>query len=1051
MHINVNDDQGQSWSRDVDVTADADGNITDSFNLPDWFVATYAVKATGASGAVATANFTDADTTTTTLQSSLNPSALSQSVTFTAKVLRTALNTAVTVGSVKFGTGGNCTGGFTQLQAGQTPNASGEVTYTTSTLPSGTTTIRACYVGTGGSSGTQDSFATLDQAVNATQDQTITFAQPPSPRSFGDTFNVAPTASSGLAVSVSASGGCTATVAGGGGYDVTMTSGTNDCVLTASQGGNASYNPAANVQRTVQAQKANQTITVGTPAPASAVYDTSFTVAATASSGLAVSYSSTGVCSNVGPIFTMTSGTGTCTVEYNQAGNNNYNAAAEVTNSATAAKANQATLSVTAPSAGTFGQFYEMTASGGSGDGALSFSVVAGSTGCAIVTAVGPHQGELEITNGSGTCKTTAHKAGNANYNPADSAEHTVTVSKANQTITVGTPAPASAVYDTSFTVAATASSGLAVSYSSTGVCSNVGPAFTMTSGTGSCTVKYNQAGNTNYNAAPEETADVTAEKADQATLSVTAPSAGTFGQFYEMTASGGNGTGALSFDASGSACEIPTSGPDAGKLAITSGTGTCKITAHKAGDDNYNPADSAEHTVTVSKANQTITVDTAAPASAVYDTSFTVAATASSGLAVSYSSTGVCSNVGPIFTMTSGTGSCTVKYNQAGNANYNAAAQITEDVTAEKADQTITLNGVPATKVYLGTFTPSATSDSGLTVAITRQRRLQPQQRHRRRHDDQRHRHLHRARQPGRQRQLQRRPRRDGRRHSRKGRPDDHAQRRPRQQGLPRHLHAERDLGLGTRGRDHGQRRLQSQQRHRRRHDDQRHRHLHRARQPGRQRQLQRSRPGHRRRHGREGEPDDHRRYAGSGERGLRHLVHGRRDRQLRARGQLQQRGRLLQRRPGLHDDQRHRHLHRRVQPGRQHNYNAAAEVTNSATAAKAEPGDAERDRSERGHLRAVLRDDRQRRQRRRRAQLQRASPARPAARSSLPSAPTRASSRSPTAPAPARSPRTRPATPTTTRPTRPSTPSPSRKPTRRSRSPPSSRARSLAIPTSP
>ena len=361
VHITVNDDQGQTWSREVDRTADSSGNITDSFNLPDWFVATYAVKATGASGAIATANFTDADNTATTLQSSLNPSGLGQSVTFTAKVVRTALNTAVTVGSVKFGTGGNCTGGFTQLQAGQTPNASGEVTYTTSTLPSGTTTIRACYLGTGGGSGTQDSEATLAQVVNATQNQTITFAQPTSPRSFGDTFNVAPTASSALAVSVSASGGCTATVAGGGGYDVTMTSGTNDCVLTASQGGNASYNPAANVQRTVQAQKANQTITVGTPAPASAVYDTSFTVAATASSGLAVSYSSAGVCSNVGPAFTMTSGTGSCTVKYNQAGNSNYNAAAEVTNSATAAKANQATLSVTAPSAGALGQFYEMT------------------------------------------------------------------------------------------------------------------------------------------------------------------------------------------------------------------------------------------------------------------------------------------------------------------------------------------------------------------------------------------------------------------------------------------------------------------------------------------------------------------------------------------------------------------------------------------------------------------------------------------------------------------------------------------------------------------
>src|SRR4051794_22541075 len=61
VHIRVNDDVGSSWSRDVDVTADGTGAITDSFALPDWFVAQYSVTATGASGAVATHTFTDAN------------------------------------------------------------------------------------------------------------------------------------------------------------------------------------------------------------------------------------------------------------------------------------------------------------------------------------------------------------------------------------------------------------------------------------------------------------------------------------------------------------------------------------------------------------------------------------------------------------------------------------------------------------------------------------------------------------------------------------------------------------------------------------------------------------------------------------------------------------------------------------------------------------------------------------------------------------------------------------------------------------------------------
>jgi VCBS repeat-containing protein len=60
VNINVNDDVGQTWNRNVDVIADENGNITDQFNLPNHFVVTYYVTATGAdSGAVAKMTFTD--------------------------------------------------------------------------------------------------------------------------------------------------------------------------------------------------------------------------------------------------------------------------------------------------------------------------------------------------------------------------------------------------------------------------------------------------------------------------------------------------------------------------------------------------------------------------------------------------------------------------------------------------------------------------------------------------------------------------------------------------------------------------------------------------------------------------------------------------------------------------------------------------------------------------------------------------------------------------------------------------------------------------------
>jgi hypothetical protein len=59
VHINVNDDEGQTWSRDVDVTADANGGVQDQFQLPTSFVAVYKVTATGAQSGVATTSFTD--------------------------------------------------------------------------------------------------------------------------------------------------------------------------------------------------------------------------------------------------------------------------------------------------------------------------------------------------------------------------------------------------------------------------------------------------------------------------------------------------------------------------------------------------------------------------------------------------------------------------------------------------------------------------------------------------------------------------------------------------------------------------------------------------------------------------------------------------------------------------------------------------------------------------------------------------------------------------------------------------------------------------------
>ena len=86
---------------------------------------------------------------------------------------------------------------------------------------------------------------------------------------------------------------------------------------------------------------------------------------------------------------------------------------------------------------------------------------------------------------------------------------------------------------------------------------------------------------------------------------------------------------------------------------------------------------------VTTPKTAQTITVQTHAPPNAYQGDTFNVLATASSGLAVVYSSgnPSVCTNSGATFTMVSGNGTCPVRFDQPGNASYYAAPQIVENV----------------------------------------------------------------------------------------------------------------------------------------------------------------------------------------------------------------------------------------------------------------------------------------------------------------------------------------------------------------------------------
>jgi hypothetical protein len=238
------------------------------------------------------------------------------------------------------------------------------------------------------------------------------------------------------------------------------------------------------------------------------------------------------------------------------------------------------------------------------------------------------------------------------------------------QTITVTVHAPSARTYADAFSVAANSDSGLPVSYSSGGACSNVGATFTMTSGTGTCLVKYDQSGNAMYDAAPQIVESVTAQKANQ-TIIFNPLEAATFGDLdYDIVGAFASSDLVVTLTASGN-CTI------GGVTVHLTGAGSCTITATQAGDANYNAAQPVPQTFTIDKGDQEITFDPLED-KAFGDPDFTVKATADSGLPVSFTASGTCT-VRSAKVHLLGPGSCKVTASQRGNGNYNPAASVSQ------------------------------------------------------------------------------------------------------------------------------------------------------------------------------------------------------------------------------------------------------------------------------------------------------------------------------------------------------------------------------------
>jgi hypothetical protein len=641
VHINVNDELGKTWSRDVDVTADANGNITDQFQLPSTFVAVYNVTATGALSGVVTSSFTDANMVITGDSSAVAGNIKSYSAAADGGNCATNLSYAWSVNngatiqsgqgtnsvSVKFNNSGATTisvlltgdkaNGGACSQVDGTKSVAVSAAPTDSTPPVITETVSpAAPDGQNGwyksnvsvswtvndpNSAITSKSAACDTITNINTDTTgqtvtcqATSAGGTASKSVTIKRDATPPTNIQFAGGPAANGSytfgnvpnaptCTADGAVSGLASPCAVTGYSNAVgshtLTATATDNAGN--SATQTRTYTVNKVNQTINFGVLDPKT-FGDANFQVSATGgNSGEPVTFAATGNCEVVGNNVQIT-GAGSCTVTASQLGNANYEAATPVSRSFAIDKATT-TTTITC-GAGPF--IY---------DGSAHTPCQAKVTGFGLDQLVA-----VDYTNntGAGTATASASYAGDTNYKPSSSEQKTFTIGKASSTTEVtctGGPFTYTGDPITPCSAKVTGPGGL-----------NLTPDVVYNNNTnaGQATASYTYEESANYKSSNGE-ANFTIDKASS-TTEVTCTGAPFTYTGDPITPCSAKATGA------GGLNETVT--PVSYENNVGAGTATAK--ASYAGDANHEGSNGSE-TFTIGKASSTTTVT--CPANVTY------------------------------------------------------------------------------------------------------------------------------------------------------------------------------------------------------------------------------------------------------------------------------------------------------------------------------------------------------------------------------------------------------------------------------------------------
>jgi len=448
--------------------------------------------------------------------------------------------------------------------------------------------------------------------------------------------------------------------------------------------------------------KAAQTITFPVPGPTN--FGTSPTLSATATSGLAVAFSSstTGVCTvtSGGTLTTVT--TGTCTIKADQAGNSSYSAASTVIQSFPVVAVAPGAPMIGTATAGDGQATVAFTAPTSTGGSSITGYTVTSNPGSSTVTGSSSPITVAGLTNGT-PYTFTVTAANSAGTGSASVASNTVTP-KAVQTITFTDPG--SQNFGSYPALFASSTSGLPVTFTSstTDVCTITSGGLLTTVTAGTCTIDADQAGNGAYAAAPtvSRSFSVVAVVPDAPMIGTATAGDGHVAVAFTAPASSG-GAPITSYTATSSPGGLTGTGTSSPitVTGLTNGTAyTFTVTAaNTAGTGSASAASNSATPLAV----QTITFGSLT--SPTYgDSLLVLGATANSGLSVSYSSgnpAAVRISHDTAYLLAADT--ATITASQSGDASHAAAAPVSRSLTVKRKNLTIA-GAAAQDKVYDGT-----------------------------------------------------------------------------------------------------------------------------------------------------------------------------------------------------------------------------------------------------------------------------------------------------------------------------------------------------------